>query len=174
MCWFVLPSLYSVGINALYALMPWVEHGLAAVKLSELFYPGLVLTMGIFFLPSGVVLLHFSLHHVNNNLSAKVVHIMLFGWFYLLNISLAACCGLNCLMGNSGTRYDPGMSNFCVLPLSSWTTHLIVPIFEVYRCPVIPLIGTLTSSGVSIKSDSQLVMEPDARLNMPIRYDLVS
>jgi hypothetical protein len=89
-------------MNALYALMACVHHGFVVIKLTGLLYLGWFLTIGTFFLPSEIVL--FSLHHVNDALSEKVVNIMLSGWLSFLNISLAVCCGLNNLMGNCGTR----------------------------------------------------------------------
>jgi hypothetical protein len=83
------------------------------------FYPGSDLTIGALFLPSGIVRLYFPLFHVNDTLSANVVHIILSNCLFCLNISQTACCGLSSLMSNSGTGYIPGMSNLCGLPLSS-------------------------------------------------------
>jgi hypothetical protein len=57
----VLPSSYSVGLNALYAFMTWVNHGLVAVELIELLSPVLFLSMGTLLLLSGMVLFLFSI-----------------------------------------------------------------------------------------------------------------
>jgi hypothetical protein len=53
-------------MNALYALMACVDHGLVAVELIEMLHHGLVLTIGMLFLPSSMVLLSFPLLHVND------------------------------------------------------------------------------------------------------------
>ena len=84
-----------------------------------LLYPGLDRNTGTLLLPSGIVLLYFPPHHVINTLSAKVVHNMLSGCLSFLNISMATCCGRSSLTDIYGTRYVPGMSNWCGLPSPS-------------------------------------------------------